>query len=101
MNQWIEVKHQPPPISYLESDNKEDVCEAYPVVVFSPERPIILCLATLQKYQNEDHFHHGELFWEVYVPISTELNSECVDVIEKSFDMFTHWIPIPEIPVKL
>jgi len=92
MNQWISVKENPPQVSYLESNNEDDPYECYPVLVFSPERPGIFCVASLVKEQDENDWNYEELSWELYIP-GNGGNIEEVD-----FDVFTHWMPLPEPP---
>lgn len=89
---WISIKDKKPPISYLGSDNAEDLYECHPVLVLSKEEPGIYCVAYLVKNQNENHWNFGKLSWEFYIP------GQGGDIIERDFDTFTHWMPLPEPP---
>lgn len=93
MNNWINIKDQLPSVSYLETNNEEDPYECYPVLVYAEEAPGIYCVAYLVQEQDENNWNFGELSWELYIPGSGG------DIIGRSLENFTKWIPLPKIPL--
>lgn len=91
--EWINVEDRLPKLSYVESDNQDDPYESYPILVYSPESPGIMCVASLIQEQNEKKWSFGEYRWEVYIPGGGG------SIDEVDFETFTHWIPLPEPPL--
>jgi len=89
---WIKLKDQLPKVSYLESDIEDDPYESYPVLVFSKERPGIICVAHLVMEQDENNWSCGELSWELYIPGAGG------EIIERNLEQFDYWMELPAMP---
>lgn len=89
---WNNVRDSLPPLSYNESDDTDYPYTSFSVLVFSPEKPGIMCVAYLTKNQHKDDWNFGHLYWEVYLP------GEEGDIIPLDFETFTHWRKLPPLP---
>lgn len=94
MSDWIKVSDRIPQISYLESDNADDPYGCFPVLVFVPEKPGIMCVAHIEQNQDENSWNFGEYHWQVYVP------GEPGDICGMDFEVVTHWMALPKAPEK-
>lgn len=90
--EWISVKDQLPPVSFIESDDENVPYECHYFLVFSDEKPGIMCVASLMQIQDPEHWNEGDFYWDLYIP-------KCGgNTIERDFDCFTHWMHLPQPP---
>lgn len=90
--EWISVKDRLPEISYFESDNESVPYESHPVLVFSSEKPGIMCVAYLCQEQDEKKWSFGDFSWESYIP------GDGGNIAEIDFEVFSYWMPLPSPP---